>query len=393
MAPKQILHLRSETKKYEHRSCLTPFTAKALIDSGKFDVRVERSSTDPQIARIFKDEEFEKIGATLVPDQSWVDAPEDVIIVGLKEIDEEPPFPLKNTHVTFHHCYKQQGGWDTVLGRYARGGGILLDLEFLQDDKKRRVAAFGVSAGFCGAALALKAFFYQLQHEGKALPDVHDFTEGRGYYENEDQLLEQLKAELKDGTEKLGRQPKVLVMGALGRCGRGAVDLFVKAGLPDSQIIKWDINETREKPGPYPEIVDADIFVNCIYLSEKIPPFIDAKSLSGPRNLSVVCDVSCDTTNPNNPIPIYNINTVFTKPTVAVELPEGSGGPPLSVISIDHLPSLLPRESSEAFSRDLLPYLLQLDDWQGEGSPVWRGAYELYKEKVKTLPAGYADKK
>lgn len=98
-----------------------------------------------------------------------------------------------------------------------------MDLEFLQDDKKRRVAAFGVSAGFCGAALALKAFFYQLQHEGKALPDVHDFTEGRGYYENEEQLLEQLRAELKDGTEKLGRQPKVLVMGALGRCGRGAV--------------------------------------------------------------------------------------------------------------------------------------------------------------------------
>lgn len=110
-----------------------------------------------------------------------------------------------------------------MLGRYARGGGILLDLEFLQDDKKRRVAAFGVSAGFCGAALALKAFFYQLQNEGKALPDVHDFTDGRGYYENEDQLLEQLKAELKDGIEKLGRQPKVLVMGALGRCGRGAV--------------------------------------------------------------------------------------------------------------------------------------------------------------------------
>lgn len=66
-----------DSLRYEHRSCLTPFTAKALIDSGKFDVRVERSSTDPQIARIFKDEEFEKVGATLVPDQSWVDAPEE----------------------------------------------------------------------------------------------------------------------------------------------------------------------------------------------------------------------------------------------------------------------------------------------------------------------------
>jgi len=32
-------------------------------------------------------------------------------------------------------------------------------------------------------------------------------------------------------------------------------------------------------------------------------------------------------------------------------------GPPLSVISIDHLPSLLPREASEAFSRTFSPNL------------------------------------
>lgn len=36
------------------------------------------------------------------------------------------------------------------------------------------------------------------------------------------------------------------------------------------------------------------------------------------RCLRVVVDVSCDTTNPNNPIPIYEINTTFDKPTVDV---------------------------------------------------------------------------
>ena len=47
------------------------------------------------------------------------------------------------------------------------------------------------------------------------------------------------------------------------------------------------------------------IFVNCIYLNSKIPNFVDMKSLDTPnRKLSVVCDVSADTTNPNNPIPI-----------------------------------------------------------------------------------------
>jgi saccharopine dehydrogenase (NAD+, L-lysine forming) len=78
------LHLRSETgKALEHRSALTPSTAKALIDAG-FKVNVERS---PQ--RIFEDEEFERVGATLVAENSWPNAPKDHIIIGLKELPVE----------------------------------------------------------------------------------------------------------------------------------------------------------------------------------------------------------------------------------------------------------------------------------------------------------------
>jgi len=35
---------------------------------------------------------------------------------------------------------KQQAGWETVLARFPRGGGTLLDLEFLVDERGRRVA-------------------------------------------------------------------------------------------------------------------------------------------------------------------------------------------------------------------------------------------------------------
>ena len=69
-----------------------------------------------------------------------------------------------------------------------------------------------------------------------------------------------------------------------------------------------------------------------------------------------------------------------------VALPEGSNGLPLSVISIDHLPSLLPREASEAFSADLLPSLLGLKDW--ENVRVWKQAQKLFNDKVATLPEG-----
>lgn len=84
---------------------------------------------------------------------------------------------------------------------------------------------------------------------------------------------------------------------------------------------------------------------------------------------------------------MYKINTTFDKPTVPVEV---ESEPPLSVISIDHLPSLLPREASEAFSKDLLPHLLQLED--RETAQVWVDAKKLFDEKVATLPKDSTEK-
>jgi saccharopine dehydrogenase (NAD+, L-lysine-forming) len=183
------------------------------------------------------------------------------------------------------------------------------------------------------------------------------------------------------GKEKSGRYPQVLVIGALGRCGGGAVELCLRASVPTENVLKWDMAETA-KGGPFPEIVESDIFVNCIYLMSKIPNFVDVKSLdTRDRKLSVICDVSADTTNPNNPIPVYSVATTFKEPTVSVEVKQD---PKLVVISIDHLPSLLPREASEAFSKDLLPSLLHLKEWRT--TPVWAKAEKLFQEKVATLP-------
>jgi saccharopine dehydrogenase (NAD+, L-lysine-forming) len=49
----------------------------------------------------------------------------------------------------------------------------------------------------------------------------------------------------------------------------------------------------------------------------------------------------------------------------------------MSVISIDHLPTLLPREASEQFSSDLLPSLLEYP-----GSRVWSDAEKIFREKM-----------
>ena len=55
---------------------------------------------------------------------------------------------------------------------------------------------------------------------------------------------------------------KVLVIGALGRCGGGAVAMATDLGLPLENITRWDVAETRAG-GPFPEMVtDYDILVN-----------------------------------------------------------------------------------------------------------------------------------
>jgi saccharopine dehydrogenase (NAD+, L-lysine-forming) len=58
-----------------------------------------------------------------------------------------------------------------------------------------------------------------------------------------------------------------------------------------------------------------------------------------------------------------------------------SEGRPLTVLSIDHLPTLLPREASEQFSGDLLPSLLEFPT--RETARVWVESEKLFKEKVK----------
>lgn len=356
-----ILHLRAETKPLEARAALTPTTVKKLIAKG-FKIYVEEA---PQ--SIFKSQEYKEAGATIVPTGSWISAPRDRIIIGLKEMPEEDKFPLVHEHIQFAHCYKDQAGWKDVLTRFINGKGTLYDLEFLENDDGRRVAAFGFYAGFAGTALGLADWAFKQTHpDNEELPGVTP-------YPNENVLINDVKAKLEKAYKVGAKIPTVLIIGAKGRCGSGAIELAQKVGIPEENLIKWDMAETA-RGGPFKEIAQADVFINCIYLSKPIAPFINYNLLNNKkRRLRTVVDVSADTTNPYNPIPIYNIATVFNKPTVTVPT---KIGPKLSVISIDHLPSLLPREASEFFAQDLLPSLEELP--KRNVSPVWVKAEKLF---------------
>lgn len=159
------------------------------------------------------------VGCILEENSSWPNASKDIPIIGLKELPVSDD-PLPHTHIQFAHCYKNQAGWSAVLARFHKGGGKLYDLEFLTDDSGRRVAAFGFHAGFAGAAAGALAL--ASTQAGETLGHLYP-------YANETKMVNAVKEELGDSVKKT----RALVIGALGRCGRGAVDLFRKIGLEE----------------------------------------------------------------------------------------------------------------------------------------------------------------
>ena len=170
-----------------------------------------------------------------------------------------------------------------------------------------------------------------------------------------------LLADLHKEFASLGR-PRAIVIGALGRVGTGASDLCAELGVA---VTKWDMAETASG-GPFPEVLQHEIFLNCILARLGCPVFVPASAKTDPRKLTVIGDIACDPTSDFSPIKVYDRVTDWNAPALRVH-----DAPPLDVMAIDNLPSLLPVESSEDFAGQLLPSLLTLGSL---GSGVWARA-------------------
>jgi len=344
------LWLRAEQRPFETRTGLTPAGAADLIAAG-LHVTVEASDT-----RVFPAQAYADAGCVMAPAHSWPDAPRDTIILGLKELPDDGT-PLPHRHIMFGHAYKGQSGAAPLLSRFRAGGGALYDLEYLVDDDARRVAAFGYWAGYAGAAVSLRCWLAQ-QDGGLAGPV--------GAYSDVDTLRSELSL-------ALGRaRPSVLIIGALGRVGTGATDFCASLGLPATL---WDQAETADG-GPFPAILDHDIFLNCILAQAGVPVFVPRSALTAPRRLSVIGDIACDPTSDFNPVPVYDSVTDWSAPALRV-----ATDPVLDVMAIDNLPSMLPRESSEDFARQLLPHLHRL---AALDSGVWGRARAEFDRHIAT---------
>ncbi|MEU1442986.1 saccharopine dehydrogenase [Streptomyces mirabilis] len=342
------LWLRHEIRTTERRTPIVPADARRLVESG-VTLTVEES---PQ--RVFPIEAYEEAGCRVAKAGSWVSAPPEAVVVGLKELPDGPP-ALTHRHVFFGHAYKRQPGAAALLRRFLAGGGALLDIEYLVHDDGRRLAAFGYWAGYLGAALAV------LHHRGSLKAPLRPTSK------------EDLDAEL--ATEK--GELRALVIGALGRSGRGA---RVALGVAGVEPTSWDLAETRELDRR--ALLAHELMVNTVLTTRPIPPFLTDEDLDEPgRRLRTLCDVTCDVGSPLNVLPIYDTTTDWTHPARRIR-----ERPALDLIAIDNLPSLLPLEASVDFSAALLPQLLEF----GVGGP-WGRCLDRFHEACRALEAEEAE--
>lgn len=348
------LWIRSEQRGTERRVGITPGGAARLIKAG-FRVSIERSTS-----RVIDLEGYHAAGCEVVAEHSWPDAPKEAIIFGLKELPADGR-PLQHRHIMFAHAYRGQAAGAEVLKRFRAGGGELLDLEYLTDETGRRVAAFGYWAGYAGAAVSLMCLLAQLQ--GRELTALSAYTSA-------DRLIADLKNRL--GHRPPSAPPKVLIIGAAGRAGTGAYDFCATLGLP---VTPWGRAEstkaTEEAAGmeagdSFPAVLAHDIVLNCVLAGNDTPVFLTPAAKTAPRRLRVLGDIACDPNNCFSAVRLHDQLTNWRHPAMRVH-----DTPPLDVIAIDNLPSLLPLEASQDFADQLLPSLLALRAPEGD---IWQRA-------------------
>lgn len=338
--------LRAEQRPNERRTPLTAAGATALVSAGH-RVAVEDAPDRAVATATFRD-----AGARIVPAGAWPDAPPDAVILGLKELPDDGT-PLVHTHVMFGHAYKDQPGAARLLGRFATGGGTLLDLEYLLDEGGRRLVAFGHWAGYAGAAVTLRVWA-----DAKADRATASLGEAR----DPGTMAADAATALRGAP-----RPSVIVVGALGRVGGGARTLCDSLGV---QVTAWDLAETAHG-GPFPEILRHDVLLNCILAGPGAPILVGAEAGAEPRRLRAVGDIACDPDSAFTPIRVNDRTTDWNRPARRV-----AATPPLDVVAIDNLPALLPHAASVDFAGQLLPHLMTLDD---PAARPWAGALARFR--------------
>ena len=378
----------------ERRTAITPEHAKRLIEKHNLEIQFM-----PCGKRVFKNEEYIAAGCKQVDNLS-----EPEVIFGVKEIPSDF-FEKGKTYVFFSHTIKGQPYNMGMLRKMMDLGCNLIDYERVVDDKNRRLIFFGRFAGLAGMINSLWSLGMRLREKGSETP----FTKIK--HACEYNSLEEAKAviaEIGDEIRKNGLpkeiSPLVIGFNGYGNVAKGAWEisdllpvkeitpkelLTLRAGVTDNKTIykvvfkEEDLYKTKDgspfelqhfynNPALYAAqfeqyVPHLDVLVNCIYWNPVSERLLTKKYLkeNWKRNdfhLTVIGDITCDpngsieSTHEGTPIenPVFVYNPDTQQPTY------GFKGDGILTMSVDILPSELPRESSLAFADALEPYIYEI---------------------------------
>jgi alpha-aminoadipic semialdehyde synthase len=382
---------REDKNQWERRAPIVPRHVRELHDDHDIKTIIQPSSI-----RAFQDKEYEAAGAMVQDDVSPCP-----VIFAVKEIPKDFFEPGK-TYVFFSHTIKGQEHNMPMLAKMMELGCNLIDYEKIVDKQGRRLVFFGRYAGLAGMIDTFWAFGQRLQWEN--IPSsFSDIRQTISYHDLAAVTKHVATVGMRIKRDGLPEQLTPVVVGftGYGNVSHGAQEILDL--LPVEEITPNDIDAVLKNPSrrcvykivfkeedmvspispnddfelqdyyQHPEkyrsvfeqyVPYLSILMNCIYWDKQYPRLVTKKflrnSLSDPDfRLRVIGDISVDirgaieftekTTSPGDPVFVYD--------PFSDRIRAGYSGEGVVVMAIDNLPCELPEESSQAFSRSLLPFV------------------------------------
>jgi saccharopine dehydrogenase (NAD+, L-lysine forming) len=359
----------------DRRVPMIPSQAREVLD--KFDnVEIVVQKSD---IRCYKDEDYEKVGISVVDDVTDCD-----VLLGVKEVPIKNLIPEK-TYFFFSHTTKEQPYNRQLLKEILNKKIQLIDYEQLTDQNNTRIVAFGRYAGLVGAYNGILT--HGKRYNRFALRPAHECFD-----------LADLKTEYK----KVNLPAIKIVLTGGGRVSRGAMEVLdgmkIRKVTPANflnhlykeavycQLNSRDYNKAKNgtdfNRGDFynnPESYEsdflkyaevADLLIAGAFWDPEAPVLFHRTDILKPNfQIKVIADITCDiegsipsTKKPSTiDDPIYDYNPEEDKIEPALK-DEGN----ITVMAVDNLPCELPRDASTDFGREMvdnvLPHLLGNDN-------------------------------
>ncbi len=361
-----IAVLREEKSPPDARVPLTPKQVATLRRQG-VDVVVQ-----PSPHRCFTDDDYRALGIPLQEDLT-----DRQLLLGIKEVPIDRLLPGK-TYCNFAHVAKFQPYNQPLLRALLDQHITHIDYEYLTDGAGKRLIAFGYWAGMVGAHNGLWA--YGKRTGAFSLPrlkDLYDYAAAKAIYADL-QLPDDLRVVL-TGTGRVGAgAARVLADVGLRRVSPdeflGETSGAVFTQLPLEKYVRHGQRKTVNRKHYYAHGAEytsdfaryaarADVFVNGIFWDGKAPAFFTAEEMGKPGfRIRTIADVTCDIAPASSVPSTLKASTIADPvfgydPATQTEIaPYRQNG--IDVMSIDNLPSELPRDASKAFGQILIEKIL-----------------------------------